>query len=373
MSHRHHGIRLVSFSIGALATTSGPTLPAALAAASPHDEATVADVLRRTLYPRARTTPHLITQLAEELALPERKVRCLLHSPRPLLLAPTARALLAGLRDAHPELRLAVSTNLAAADTGHADLIRAELGPLLEATHFSHRTGHVYGTGPQAFETLAHHHDIHVDNVVHIGPDEREDSHAPLLAGARALLVHPDHQRIPRVAAADRYRAAADLSRAVTEIHRWIPESHPRPTLPVRASGMIRDAAGRVLLVRGPDDEQFSFPGGRCHPYGRETPPEAMTREVHEELRLTTTAGKLLWAGTSHAESSTGENKVHFLFEAHLTGTTTPDPDPTEVAEHRWASNNDALHLLHPAEADRLTHITGGKHHGWQRRSHPRK
>ncbi|MCA1229394.1 NUDIX hydrolase, partial [Saccharopolyspora sp. 6M] len=97
-----------------------------------------------------------------------------------------------------------------------------------------------------------------------------------------------------------------------------------------------------------------------------DSPPHAAAREVYEELRLTVTPATLLWAGWTEAESSAGENKAHFLFEAHLHGTTVPDPDPTEVAEYRWASNNDALHLLHPAEANRLVRITRGQHHGWQ-------
>ncbi|GAB2679788.1 hypothetical protein GCM10027271_46290 [Saccharopolyspora gloriosae] len=373
MTARHHRVRVISFSIGALATTSGPTLGTALTAASPHDAATVADVLRRTLYPRANTTPELVEQLAAELSLPPRKVRCLLHSPRPLLLAPTARALLAGLRDAYPEVRLAVCSNVAAADISHADLIRAELGPLLDSTHFSHRTGLANGSGPESFEALAHHHGIAPSAVVHTGLDRHEDVHAPLLAGCRALLIHRDHTGTPRVADTDRYRTAADLPRTIAELRRWIPQSRPRPTLPVRASAMIRDAQGRLLLVRGPDDEQFFFPGGRCHPFGGEAPPEAMIRGVREELRLTATAGRLLWAGSSHAESPDGENEVHFLFEARLDGTCVPDPEPTEVAEYRWASNNEALHLLHPAEADRLVRISRGQHHGWQRRDRSRR
>ncbi|MGW0891493.1 NUDIX domain-containing protein, partial [Saccharopolyspora sp. NPDC002578] len=205
-----------------------------------------------------------------------------------------------------------------------------------------------------------------MSEIIHVGDKIHDDVHAPLIAGCRALWVHPEHTHRPRVAAHDRYRTAPDLAGAITELRRWIPASVPRPTLPVRAAGLIRNATGQLLLVRGPTDEKFSFPGGRCESRGPDSPPQAMVREVHEELRLTVTPGTLLWAGCSEGESSAGENKAHFLVEAHLVGTTVPDPDPAEVAEYRWASNNDALHLLHPAEANRLVRITRRQTHGWQ-------
>ena len=91
-----------------------------------------------------------------------------------------------------------------------------------------------------------------------------------------------------------------------------------------------------------------------------------MTREVAEELRLAVIPGELVWAGWSEAESSDGENKVHFLFEANIRGTSVPVPNPAEVAEIRWAGHHEALHLLHPAEADRLHRIACGRTHGWQ-------
>ncbi|WP_243793822.1 NUDIX domain-containing protein [Saccharopolyspora gloriosae] len=366
------GIRLVSIDVGGvLGTIAGHSLGTALAAASPHQDSTVADIVRRTLHTHAHTTDELIQHLATELALPAKKVRDILRTPRPLLLNPTARALLNGLRDACPDVQVVVCSNLAAADVTHADLIRAELGAQLDATYFSYRTGMAKGTGPDVFEHIARTHHVQVSDIVHVGDKVHDDVHAPLLAGCRALWIHPDHTHTHRVAANDRYRTAPDLAGAVTELCRWIPDSTPRPTLPVRAAALIRNASGQLLLVRGPDDEMFSFPGGRCEPHGPDSPPQAMVREVHEELRLTATPGALLWAGWAESESSAGENKAHFLFDARLVGTTVPDPDPAEVADYRWVSNNDALHLLHPAEANRLVRITRRQHHGWQYQPRP--
>ncbi|MCX2729453.1 NUDIX hydrolase [Saccharopolyspora sp. NFXS83] len=364
------GIRLVVLDGELLGTVAGQQLGAALTAASPLAAATVADVLRRTLLPRAQTTPDLIQQLATELALPPKKVRTLLHAPRPLLLVPTARALLTGLRDACPNTLIVVCANLAAADTGHGDLIRAELGPLLDATHFSFRTGHTTGSGPDLYEFLSDCHQVAVAEMIHVS-HHLHDLHIALLAGCRALHISSGPDQPPGPAGLDRYRATADLLTAITELQRWIPASQPRPTLPVRAAALVRNTAGELLIVRGPDDEKFCFPGGRCKSLGPDAPPQAMVRELHEQLRLSVTPGRLLWAGSSESETSTGESKIHFLFEAHLRGTTVPDPDPTEIADYCWATNNDALHLLHASEADRLVRITRGQHHGWQRRRPP--
>ncbi|WP_258349015.1 NUDIX domain-containing protein [Saccharopolyspora gregorii] len=367
MTARHRGIRLITLDVGGvLGTVAGPSLGAALAAASPRDAATVADIVRTHLHTRAHTTPELISRLAAELALPSRTVRDILGTPRPLLIQPTARALLTGLRDAFPDVQVVVCSNLAAADAAHADLVRAELGLLLDDSYFSYKVGMAKGTGPDLFEHISRQHDVQLSEIVHVGDKLHDDVHAPLLAGCRALLLHPHHADIPRVAAPDRYRTAPDLATAIHELQQWIPTSTPRPTLPVRAAALVRNTHGQLLLVRGPDDRHFSFPGGRCEPHGPDSPPHAAAREVHEELRLTITPGALLWAGWSEAESTAGENKVHFLFEAHLHGTTVPDPDPNEVTEYRWATNNDALHLLHPAEANRLVRITRKQAHGWQ-------
>ncbi|WP_338596879.1 NUDIX domain-containing protein [Saccharopolyspora sp. SCSIO 74807] len=363
----NRGISVVSLSVDRLlGHTYGQSLGDALATASPKEPATVAAVVRTHLHTATAIGDDLIRQVAADLALPPRQLADLLHTPRPLLLNPTARALIAGLRDACPDIRVVVCSNLAAADHTHANAVRDELGQLLDAAYFSCETGLAKGTGPPVFEHLARSHGVEVAEIVHVGDTLLEDVQAPLLAGARALWVHPDHARIPRVAGPDRYRAVPDLAEAICELREWMPESQPRPALPVRAAALIRDAQQRILLVRGPDDEDFSLPGGRCEAIGSDSPPTAMAREVHEELRLAVTPGKLVWAGWSEAESATGDNKIHFVFEAHIVGTSVPVPDAGEVAEICWSGHHEALRLLHPAEADRLHRIGCDRSHGWQ-------
>lgn len=350
------GIGLVSLDVDGLL---GP-------AVRPKDPATVAAVVRRRLHPAADLTEELLQDVANDLDLPIRQVRDLACAPRPLRIDPTARALLAGLRDACPNVRMVVCSNLSAADRAHITAVLAELGHLLDGAYFSCDTGLVKGNGPAAFEHIAEGHGIDVAEIVHVGDTLHDDIHAPLLAGARALWAHPDHARSPRIAAADRFRTAADLAGAVTVLRDWIPASQPRPTLAVRAAALIRGHNQRILLVRGPDDEAFSLPGGRCESYGPDSPPAAMVREIHEELAITVRPGNLAWAGWSEAEATSGHNKIHFIFNADIVGATVPIPDPTEIAEIHWATHHEALCLLHSAEADRLHRITCDRTHGWQ-------
>ncbi len=59
--------------------------------------------------------------------------------------------------------------------------------------------------------------------------------------------------------------------------------------------GVVRDAGGRLLLVRRgtePGRGQWSVPGGRVEP--GETAPEAVAREVLEETGLTVVVGDLV-------------------------------------------------------------------------------
>lgn len=58
----------------------------------------------------------------------------------------------------------------------------------------------------------------------------------------------------------------------------------------VRAVGVVV-VDGRVLLHRGPDEQVWSLPGGRCEP--REPAPAAVARELREELGVEVTVGTL--------------------------------------------------------------------------------
>ena len=101
--------------------------------------------------------------------------------------------------------------------------------------------------------------------------------------------------------------------------------------LRVRASALLRDAEGRVLLVRQfPDDDFWLLPGGGVEP--GELCREAAVREVREETGLEVSCGRLLWMRDAVLRPGPGTARQHLgvCFEAAVLG---PAPAP---GTHAW-------------------------------------
>ncbi len=102
----------------------------------------------------------------------------------------------------------------------------------------------------------------------------------------------------------------------------------------VCAGAVIRDRAGRLLLVRRgrePGAGRWSLPGGRVEP--GETPAAAAAREVAEETGLAVEIGELL------ATVPIGSYVVHDFAATVVGGALRAGDDATEV---RWCSLEDA-------------------------------
>src|SRR4051812_40744276 len=123
--------------------------------------------------------------------------------------------------------------------------------------------------------------------------------------------------------------------------------SHEKPQPVVCAGAVVRDAAGRLLLVRRgrpPSAGLWSIPGGRVEP--GETPAQAAAREVREETGLDVRVGVLL------ATVEIGEFLVHD-FAAEVVGGAMRAGD--DAADVRWCTFDEAALLpLTPGLMDEL-------------------
>lgn len=122
----------------------------------------------------------------------------------------------------------------------------------------------------------------------------------------------------------------------------------------VAADLLIRDEAGRVLLVNPTYKDHWDLPGGMVE--SNEPPRAAGARELAEELGLTVTAGRVLlldWVGPH----GPWDDQLVFIFDG---GTLPPAQvaaiqlcDP-EIAEFAFVELAEAKTMLRPDMAQRL-------------------
>jgi ADP-ribose pyrophosphatase YjhB (NUDIX family) len=101
--------------------------------------------------------------------------------------------------------------------------------------------------------------------------------------------------------------------------------------LPIRGvSALLRDEAGRVLLVRHSYGAPgWALPGGGCG--RREDPAQCVRRELREELGIGIEALELL---ATLEETLSGAPHTAFIFTGRVVGE--PQPDHREIVEARW-------------------------------------
>jgi 8-oxo-dGTP diphosphatase len=111
----------------------------------------------------------------------------------------------------------------------------------------------------------------------------------------------------------------------------------------VAAGALIRDPAGRVLLVKPTYKDGWDIPGGYVEP--GESPAQACAREITEEIGLHRTPGPLLlvdWA--PHPDEG---DKLLFLFDGGtLEHADQAIPDQDEISEARFYEPGELAGLM---------------------------
>ena len=110
---------------------------------------------------------------------------------------------------------------------------------------------------------------------------------------------------------------------------------------PVEGIVGVFQRQGRYLLIRRAAGVQvpntWCFPGGAIEP--GESQPQALVREMHEELGIRCRPIELCWDWTRQ------DGKLRlYLWRAEMVDTRLA-PDPAEVAEVRWATRQEILAL----------------------------
>jgi ADP-ribose pyrophosphatase YjhB (NUDIX family) len=122
----------------------------------------------------------------------------------------------------------------------------------------------------------------------------------------------------------------------------------------------VRDAGGRLLLVRRSDSGNWELPGGRVE-FGEDAT-AAVEREVAEESGVTISVSRLVGVFTDPGHvmvyPDTGEVRQQFAVCFHAQpGCGRPQPDHDETCEAAWIDPADLEELsIHPSMQERISH-----------------
>jgi len=133
------------------------------------------------------------------------------------------------------------------------------------------------------------------------------------------------------------------------------------PTKRISVSGIIRDQSGKILIVKPSYRDGWLLPGGVVEP--NESPVDALKREIHEELGITVTIGKLKCTDYVLAHRQYHES-IHLMFDCGMLNRAEIEMlrvDGREILDFRLADSVDAINHLVPSLASRLKSVETGR------------
>ncbi|HEY1777352.1 MAG TPA: NUDIX hydrolase [Solirubrobacteraceae bacterium] len=143
------------------------------------------------------------------------------------------------------------------------------------------------------------------------------------------------------------------------------------PRIPASAGALIRDGAGRVLIVNPTYKPHWTIPGGQIEE-GGESPWEACRRETREECGLELSDGRLACVDFLSAKPGR-EGGMRFLFDCGVLEDTELGAitlQAAELSEYRLATLEEAGELLSgpvgrrvlaAAGSDRCVYLENGR------------
>lgn len=190
-------------------------------------------------------------------------------------------------------------------------------------------------------------------------PDERPGDYNQALMELGRTICRPRAPRCTECPLHEHCAARAAGTQALRPVKR---KKAPTPHYDV-AAGLIRDTEGRLLIAKRPEEGLlgglWEFPGGKCEQ--GETLPQALARELREELAIEVAVGEL-FIRVKHAFT-------HFritlhAYECRYLGALPPytEPQALQVQDWAWVSE-DELARYSFGRADRAV-IAALQEHG---------
>jgi 8-oxo-dGTP pyrophosphatase MutT (NUDIX family) len=124
-------------------------------------------------------------------------------------------------------------------------------------------------------------------------------------------------------------------------------DGYELPRVPASAGALLRDDAGRILILKPTYKSGWTVPGGQIEEDG-ESPWEGCRREVAEETGLEVAVGRLACVDFLHPKPGR-PGGIRFLFDCGVVDAGHRDGlvlQEDEISEARWAATDDAVALL---------------------------